>query len=214
MSYAFPHPGGGHTELIAVLRNRTASDLHPAFAKDIYDRLIRERLFRILFLYQLLQLRLDATGGNVFAVRGSQSGRKEELERKNSARGLDELLVGDSADGGFVHVDDLRNLAEGEGLQVLNSLLEELALPLHDVVHHLEHCLATLLDGLDHPVCRVELVGDELLVLAVEFLFIARDLLVGPAQLESREIRIIQKDVIPVVDFFYDQVRDDVVVIA
>jgi len=46
-----------------------------------------------------------------------------------------------------VHVDDLRNLAEGEWLQVLNPLLEEFALPLHDVVHHLEHRLAPLFDA-------------------------------------------------------------------
>ena len=79
----------------------------------------------------------------------------------------------------LVHVDHLGHLAQRERLEVLHALLEELALPVDDVVHDLEHRLPALLDRLDHPVGGVQLVGDELLVLAVELLLVARDLLVG-----------------------------------
>ena len=34
-----------------------------------------------------------------------------------------------------MHVDDFSNFAKCERLQILNSLLEEIALPLDDVVH-------------------------------------------------------------------------------
>src|ERR1700686_4660313 len=111
----------------------------------------------VFFRHEFLELRLDAPGRDVLAVRCRKSRGKEELEWEHTAGSLHELLIGDSADGGLVHVDDLSDLAEGEGLPVLNSLLEELALPLDDVVHHLEHRLTTLLDRLDHPVGGIEL---------------------------------------------------------
>ena len=79
----------------------------------------------------------------------------------------------------LVHVDHLGHLAQRERLEVLDALLEEVALPVHDEVHHLEHRLPALLDGLDHPVGAVQPLGDELLVLARELLLVARDLLVA-----------------------------------
>src|SRR6185369_7874545 len=63
-----------------------------------------------------------------------------------------------------------------------------------------------------HPVGRVELVRDELLVLAVELLLVARDLLIRLAQLEAREVGVVQEDVILAVDLVDDEIGDDVVV--
>ena len=113
-----------------------------------------------------------------------------------------------------MHVDHFCHFAERQGLEVLDSLLKEFALPLDDVVHHLEHRLTTLLDRLDHPVGGIELVGDELLVLTVELLFVPRDLLIRSTELESWQIRVVQEDMIPVIDLFDDQIGDDLVVIA
>ena len=48
--------------------------------------------------------------------------------------------------------------------------------------------------------------------LALELLLVARDLLVGAAQLEARQVRVVQKDVVLAVDLLDDEVRDDVVV--
>jgi hypothetical protein len=45
-------------------------------------------------------------------------------------------------------------------------------------VHDLQHCLATLFDGLNHPVRRIQLAGDEVLTLGIELLLVARDLLI------------------------------------
>src|SRR5664279_603353 len=101
---------------------------------------------------------------------------------------------------------------EGERLEILHALLEEVALPVDDEVHHLEHRLPALLDRLNHPVRRVHLVGDELLVLAVELLLVARDLDVRSAQLESRDVRIVERDEIDAVDLVDDEIGDDVVV--
>ena len=143
---------------------------------------------------------------------GREAGREEELERQHAARRLDELLVRHAADGRLVHVDHFGHFAQRERLEVLHALLEEVALPVDDVVHDLEHRLPTLLDRLNHPVGGVELVRDELLVLAVELLLVARDLLIRPAQLEAREIGVVQEDVILAVDLVDDEIGDDVVV--
>ena len=144
--------------------------------------------------------------------RGRQAGREEELERQHAARRLHELLVRHAAHRRLVHVDDFGHFAQRERLEVLHALLEEVALPVDDVVHDLEHRLPALLDRLDHPVRRVELAGDELLVLAVELLLVARDLLIGAAQLEAREIGVVEEDVIAAVDLVDDEIGNDVVV--
>src|SRR2546425_1166469 len=67
-------------------------------------------------------------------------------------------------------------------------------LSLHDALP----ILAALLDRLDHPVGAVEPLVDEVLVLPLEFLLVARDLLVGlgdaepgqPAVVRSEERRV------------------------
>jgi len=50
-------------------------------------------MFRILFLHELLELRLDAASGNIFPIRSCQAQTKEEFEREHASRCLDELLV-------------------------------------------------------------------------------------------------------------------------
>src|SRR3989449_11333383 len=102
----------------------------------------------------------------ILARGGREAAREEEFERQEPARRLHVLLVGDAADGALVHVDDVGYFAQGERLQVLDALFEELALPVHDEVHDLEHRLTALLDRLDHPVRAVETLVDEFLVLA------------------------------------------------
>src|SRR5512138_1685468 len=64
-SYALAHPGGEHAELVAVLRDRAAGDLDPALLEDVHDRLVGEWMLRVLLRHQLLDLRLDAAGGDV-----------------------------------------------------------------------------------------------------------------------------------------------------
>src|SRR3989454_11465406 len=88
--------------------------------------------------------------------------------------------------GALVHADDVGDLAQGERLQVLDALLEELALAIDDEVHDLEHRLTTLLDRLDHPVRAVHALVDEVLVLALEFLLVTRDVLIGLGDSQPR----------------------------
>src|ERR1700682_6838420 len=74
-SYAFPHPGGEHSELVAIFSDRPASDLDAALAKNVHDRLVRKWVLRIFLLHELLELRFAAASRNILTVRSSQYGR-------------------------------------------------------------------------------------------------------------------------------------------
>src|SRR5690606_11415979 len=54
--------------------------------------------------------------------------------------------------------------------------------------------------------------GDELLVLAVELLLVAGDLLVRAAELEAREVAVVEEDAVLAVNLLDHEVRDDVIV--
>ena len=109
-----------------------------------------------------------------------------------------------------MHADHFGDFAQGERLEVLHPLLEEVPLPVHDEIHHLEHGLAALLDRLNHPVGAVQLVGDELAVLRRQLLLVAGDVLIGPAEPEARHAGVVEADVVLAVDLVDDQVGDDV----
>src|SRR5678816_1604152 len=212
LSHAFAHPSRQHSQLIAVLRHGAARDLDAALFQDVDDGLVGERMLRIFLGDELLDLRLDAAGRDVLARRGRETGREEKFEREHAARRLHELLVRHAAHRRFVHVDHLGHFAKRERLEVLHALLEEVALPVDDVVHDFEHRLTALLDRLNHPVRGVQFVGDELLALALELLLVARDLLIRATQLEARQVRVVEEDVVLAVDLLDDEVGDDVVV--
>src|SRR5438045_813889 len=77
----------------------------------------------------------------VLTSRGREAAREKELEWQEAARRLHVFLIGHAADGAFVHADDVGDLAQRERLEVIDPLLEELALPVDDEVHHLQHGL-------------------------------------------------------------------------
>jgi hypothetical protein len=112
-----------------------------------------------------------------------------------------------------VHVDDFGHLAEGQRLQELDPLLEEVALPVHDEVHDLEHGLAALLDRLNHPVRAVHLGGDELAVLRRHLLLVAGDLLVGAAEPKPRHAGVVEEHLVAAADLLDNEVGDDVAVV-
>src|ERR1043165_9372151 len=119
-SHALAHASGKYSQLVAILGYGAAGNLDTALLQDVDDRLIGERMLGILVGDELLYLRLDATRRDVFAGGGGQAGGEEELERQHPARRLHELLVRHAAHRGFVHVDDLGHLTQGERLEVLH----------------------------------------------------------------------------------------------
>src|SRR5437764_724262 len=74
------HACGQHSQLVPVLRHGPPRDLNSALLEDIHDCLIRERVLRILFGDELLDLGLDTTRRNVFSGGSREAGREEKLE--------------------------------------------------------------------------------------------------------------------------------------
>src|SRR6266513_4822452 len=177
-SQPLAHAGREDAELIAVFCHGPAGDLDTLLREHLHDLLVGERVLGILVGHHLLNLRADGAGACVLPGGDREAARKEELERQEAPGRLDILFVRHTTHGALVHADDVRDLTQRQRLQILDALLEELALPIDDEVHDLEHGLAALLDRLDHPVRAVHALVDEVLVLALEFLLVARNVLV------------------------------------
>src|SRR5688500_13752357 len=54
------HTRRQHAELVAVLRDRAPRDLDAILLENVHDRLVGERVLRVLVRDELLDLRLDA----------------------------------------------------------------------------------------------------------------------------------------------------------
>src|SRR5260370_12534417 len=208
------HPRRKNAELIAVLGDRATRDADAFALEHLDDLLIGQRVLGRLVVDELLNLCLDGPSARVLARRGRQTAREEELQRQQAARCLHVLLVGHAADGALVHADDVGDLAQRERLQVIDALLEELALPVDDEIHHFQHRLTALLDGLNHPVGAVEPLVDEFLALAVVLLLVTRDLLICLRNAQARQAAVVQENVVLVVDLFDDEIRNDVGVVG
>src|SRR5437867_13453779 len=81
-------------QLIAVLGDGAARDLHAALREHLDDLLVGERILGVLVVDHLLDLRLDRSGAGILAGGGGEAAREEELERPQPARRLHVLLVG------------------------------------------------------------------------------------------------------------------------
>ena len=64
-SYAFPHAGRQHPELIPILRNGSTGNLYAISLEYFHDRLICEGIFGVLVAHQLVDGRLDAASRHV-----------------------------------------------------------------------------------------------------------------------------------------------------
>src|SRR5213076_255153 len=69
-SYPLSHSCRQHSQLIAVLGHGAPRDLDAVLFEDVDDRLIGERMTRVLVRHDLLDLLLDAACRDVLARRG------------------------------------------------------------------------------------------------------------------------------------------------
>ena len=79
---------------------------------------------------------------------------------EHALRRVHVLVVDHAADGGLVHADVVGDVAQHERTQVLDPVIEELALEVDDAGRDLVDRLLALIDRLDQPQRRAELVLD------------------------------------------------------
>jgi hypothetical protein len=85
---------------------------------------------------------------------------KKVLHFEHALRRVHVFVRHDAADRRFVHADVVGDVAQHERAQVLDAVIEEIALEVDDAGRDLVDRLLPLLNGLDQPERRAELVLD------------------------------------------------------
>src|SRR4051794_35747198 len=157
----------GDAQLVPVLGHGAAGDLDPLAVQDPHQLAVRQGPLGVLRLDELLDLAFDGQRRDVIAVLPVDATVEEELHREEAALGVD-VLVGDHpADRRLVHADVLGHVAQHHRPQVLDAAVEELALLADDRRRHLVDRALALVEALDQPDRRTDLVLDELLRLGL-----------------------------------------------
>src|SRR5579883_1611884 len=170
--------GTRDAHVLAVFRNRAASDLDALRLKDAGDLLVGQRPGGIFFFDQLLDAPLEDQQRGVAAL-GPLHAFGEEVPQFEHALGRVGVLVGHrAADGGGMHADFFGHLLDHHGLQMIDALFQKLLLARHDGIADFHDGLLALLDVLDqldgalvalfHVVARVFVVGEQALIGGVE----------------------------------------------
>src|SRR2546422_3381491 len=122
----------------------------------------RSTLFPYTTLFRSLDHLLHRDGGDHLAIPGGDAAVEEELELEQPLGGLDILVGRHAADRGLVHADVFADVPERQGPEVGQALVEELALELHDGLGDLAQGTLPLVDRLDEPEGRAQLLLDVL----------------------------------------------------
>src|SRR5215207_11243869 len=154
----FPLIGGRDLQLFAVLRNRAPREHEPLALQDADDLRVAQRLARILRLDDLPDPLLDRHRRDALAVGAADPAVEEVLHLEHALWRVHVLVRHDAADRGFVHPDVVGHVAEHQRTEVLDPVIEEVLLEIDDAGRDLVNGLLTLLDRLDQPKRRAELV--------------------------------------------------------
>src|SRR5882672_7516180 len=147
-------------ELLAVLGDRAARQLEALALQDADDLRVAQRLPRILLLDDLPDPLLDGHRRHRVAVRAGDAAVEEVLHLEHALWRVHVLVGDDAADGGLVHADVVGDVAQHQGAEVFDAVIQEVALEVDDARRDLVDGLLPLLDRLDQPERRAELVFD------------------------------------------------------
>src|SRR5262245_8588891 len=150
-------------QLLAIFGDGAPGDGEPLPLQRLGDLLIGERLAAVLAGDHVADRLLDRHRRDHRAVLGGDAAVEEELQLEEALRRLHVLIGGDPADGGLVHADVVAHVAQGEGAEERQALVEELALEVHQALRDLPERPLTLLHALDQPHSGAELLLDVLL---------------------------------------------------
>ena len=152
--------GAGNAQIFAVFGHCAAGYVNALCLEHAGDQIIGQRLARIFFIDQFLDLALEQHQGRAAPLRPMDAFGEKETKLKDSLRGV-YILAGDSAaDGRRMHPDLFRNVLDHHRLESVDATLEKLALAadnrlagsedrvlaLLDVAHQLQRRTVTLFD--------------------------------------------------------------------
>jgi hypothetical protein len=194
--------GGEDVEFGAVFGDGAAREGNAAFAQDFDDFLVGERFVGVFAGDEVLDGVFDAGVGHDFACRCLVAGGEEEFKVEEAVGGLD-VFVGDgAADGGFVDADDFGDLIHGEGLEVGDAVVKEVALALYNFGGDVVDGLLALVEALDEEFSGADFFFEvffEFGVVAV----VGEEVFVGVADAQAGNGFVVHDDD-PVVTVFLD----------
>ena len=145
-------------QLLAVFRDGPSRQDQALALQDADDLRVAQRLSLVLPFDDLLDAVLDRDRRHRLAVRAADATVEKELHLVH-ALGRVHVLVGDDpADRGLVHADVVGHVAQHQWPQVLDAVVHEVALEVDDAGRDLVDGLLALLNRLDEPQRRPELV--------------------------------------------------------
>src|SRR5213075_2517187 len=128
--------GGRDVEFVAVLGHGTAGNVNPLVVQNLHDFGIRQRLAGIFRLDVTLNFLFHRETGDVLARLRVDTAVEEVLHEEQSARRVHVFVGHDAGDRGLVHLDVVGDVAQHERPQIVDALLQKLALVLDDRLGH------------------------------------------------------------------------------
>src|SRR4051812_48098653 len=125
---------GGNLQFFPVLRDRAAREDEAFALEDADDLRVAQGLARVFVLDDLPDALLDRDGRDALAVRAADAAVEEVLHLEHALRGVHVLVRHDATDGGLVHADVVGDVAQHQRPQVLDAVVEEIALEVDDAV--------------------------------------------------------------------------------
>src|SRR5687767_11586065 len=113
---------------LAILRNRSAGDVHSLAPEGFGYRLVGERVLAVFLVDELADPLLHALGRDVLARPAAEARGEEELELERPLRGVNVLVGGRTAHGRLVHADVARDVPEHQRTEAGNTAFEEVPL--------------------------------------------------------------------------------------
>src|SRR5687768_13981612 len=150
----------GDLQLLAVLGDGAPRQLETLTLQNLDDLRIAQRLPRIVLFDDLADPLLDGHRRHRFAIRAGDAAVEEVLHLEHALRRVHVLVRHHAADRRLVHADVVGDIAQYERTQVFDPVIEEVALEVDDAGRDLVNRLLPLLDRLDQPQRRAELVLD------------------------------------------------------
>ncbi len=155
-----PHVAGKNIQFSAIFRDCAACDRDSALAQNLDNLLVAQRRIALFAFHQVQNPFFDAGIAHRFTGGGLITRREEIFHLKHALRRGDVFPRDRAADRGLVHAHRVGDLHHGHRLQMGRSVLEKIALPLHDLVRDIGNRLLALVDRLDQKFAAPDFIAN------------------------------------------------------
>ena len=192
----FPHPAlmcAGDAHILAILCDRTASDLDTLRLQNSCELLVGERAGGIFFVNQFFDAAFQNEQRRVAAFRALHAFTEEVAQLEDALRGMGVFAGDGAAHGGRMHADFLGDFFDHHGLELINTFFQKILLTGNDAVADFGYGLLALLDILNQ--LDGALVAFLHVVAGIFVVGVARDqFFIGRIQAKLGQVIVIHQD--------------------